>query len=77
VSLVPRVWLAIAIGLIVAGVVLLAAEANVAALAVGGLGGVLLVSAVFYAVGRSEDLERERRAGSGAGRGQPRSGRSG
>jgi hypothetical protein len=58
--LVPRPLVTVGIGLVVAGFVLLAAGAEVGALAVGGLGAVLLAGAVFYAVGRSEDVERER-----------------
>jgi hypothetical protein len=58
--LVPRPWAAVAAGLVVAGVVLLVIGADVAALFVGGLGAVLLVALAFYAVGRSEDVERER-----------------
>jgi len=69
--LVPRPLAAIALGLVVAGVVLLALGEDVAALAVGGLGAVLAAGAVFYAVGRSEDLDRE------AEEAQRRSGRSG
>ena len=52
-----RRYLAVAIGLIVAGVGLAIAGLDVAGFAVGGLGAVLLVAAAFYAVGRSEDLD--------------------
>jgi hypothetical protein len=58
--LVPRPWLSIAAGLIAAGIGLGLLGEDVAALAVGGLGAVVLVALAFYAVGRSEDLERER-----------------
>jgi hypothetical protein len=61
-SLVPRPWLSIAAGLIAAGVGLGLLGEDVAALAVGGLGAILAVALAFYAVGRSEDLERERDA---------------
>jgi membrane associated rhomboid family serine protease len=56
--------------LVLAGVVLLAGivlgladlgvAANAAAIVLGGIGGVLLVAVAFYAVGRSEDRDRER-----------------
>jgi membrane-bound ClpP family serine protease len=60
--LVPRPWAAVAVGLLVAGIVLLVLGADVAAFFVGGLGAVLVVALAFYAVGRSEDVEREREA---------------
>jgi uncharacterized membrane protein len=58
--------------LVIAGIVLLLAGAvllaladatttEAVAMALVGVGGVLLVSAAFYAVGRSEDEERARR----------------
>ena len=59
-SLLPRPLTAIGLGLLVAGIVLLALGEEVGAFGVGGLGAVLLVGALFYAVGRSEDVERER-----------------
>jgi hypothetical protein len=59
-GLVPRPWAVAAAGLLVAGIVLLILGADVAALFVGGLGAVLAVALAFYAVGRSEDVERER-----------------
>jgi FtsH-binding integral membrane protein len=58
--LLPLPLVAVGAGLLVAGIVLLATGSDVAALAVGGLGAILLAAAVFYAVGRSEDVERER-----------------
>ena len=57
---VPRHYAALAIGLIVAGIVLLALGEEVGALAVGGVGAVIAVALAFYAVGRSEDVDRER-----------------
>jgi uncharacterized membrane protein YccC len=60
--LVPRPWAAVAAGLLVAGVILLVLGEEVAALFVGGLGALLAVALAFYAVGRSEDVEREREA---------------
>ena len=57
---VPRHYAALAIGLIVAGIILLALGEEVGALAIGGLGAVLAVTLAFYAVGRSEDVDRER-----------------
>jgi hypothetical protein len=61
-ALVPKPWLSIAAGLIAAGIGLGLLGEEVAALAVGGLGAIILVSLAFYAVGRSEDVEREREA---------------
>jgi hypothetical protein len=56
--------------LAVVGLALLAAQIGTVATATGaalfGIGGVLLISAAFYAVGRSEDRERER-SGRGPG----------
>ena len=52
----------IALGLVAAGIGLLLLGEDVAALAVGGLGAVILVALAFYAVGRSEDVGREREA---------------
>ena len=60
--LIPRPLAAVAAGLLLAGIVLAVLGEDVGAMGVGGLGAVLAVGAVFYAVGRSEDLERERRA---------------
>ena len=68
--LVPRPLAAVAIGLMIAGAVLLALGEEVGALGVGGVGAILAVGAAFYAVGRSEDLDREAER-------QARSGRSG
>ena len=61
-ALVPKPWLSIALGLIALGIGLGLMGEDVAALAVGGLGAVILVALAFYAVGRSEDVEREREA---------------
>ena len=63
-DLVPRPWLIIGAVLLVAGIVLAAAgdgKADVAGFVVGGAGAILLVSLAFYAVGRSEDRDREQR----------------
>ena len=62
-ELVPRPWLIIGVVLLVAGVVIAAfadGKGDVVAFGVGGTGAVLLVGLAFYAVGRSEDRERER-----------------
>jgi uncharacterized membrane protein len=58
--LVPPVPAVIALGFVVAGIVLLALGENVGAFAILGVGAVLIVGLAFYAVGRSEDVERER-----------------
>jgi hypothetical protein len=59
----PRALAVVGAVLLVAGIALGLANAGVAANAVavvlGGFGGVALVAAVFYAIGRSEDRERE------------------
>ena len=52
--------------LLVAGTIVLAVgrgstAAEVAALLLGGVGGIWLVSAAFFAIGRSEERDRERR----------------
>jgi membrane protease YdiL (CAAX protease family) len=60
-KLVPRGWAAVASGLIFASIVLLALEENVGAFATFGLGAVILVGLAFFAVGRSEDLDRQKR----------------
>ena len=59
---VPRTTTAIAALLIVAAIVLGVLDQDFAALITGGLGGILAVSAGFYAVGKSEDADRERGA---------------
>lgn len=62
-KLVPRPWLIVGAVLLVAGILLAAigdGKADVAGFGVGGAGAILLLGAAFYAVGRSEDLERER-----------------
>jgi hypothetical protein len=56
---------AASLALIVVGIVLAAASGGrfalqVAGLTVAGIGAVIGVSAAFYIIGRSEDLERER-----------------
>ena len=61
-QLIPRPPLVFAIGLLVAGAILIALEKDVAAFFVAGLGAILLVALLFYAVGRSEDVERENEA---------------
>jgi hypothetical protein len=61
--LVPRPWLIIGVALLVAGIAIGAiadGKGDVAGFGVGGAGLILLVGLAFYAVGRSEDLERER-----------------
>lgn len=63
-ALVPRPWLILGVVLLVAGIVIAAVadgKGDVVGFGVGGAGAVLLVGLAFYAVGRSEDLERERR----------------
>jgi hypothetical protein len=60
-KLVPRRWAAVAAGLIVASIVLLALEQNVGAFATFGLGAVILVALAFFAVGHSEDVDRQKR----------------
>ena len=60
--LVPTPWWILAIALLLAGLLLGVFGLALGALIVGGLGAIALVSLVFYAVGRSEDLERERDA---------------
>jgi hypothetical protein len=59
-ALVPRAPLAVAVVLLVAGVVLLALDATVPGFVALGLGAIGAVSLFFYAVGRSEDIDRER-----------------
>ena len=62
--LVPRPWLVAGVVLLVAGVVIAAVgdgKTDVVGFGVGGAGAILLVGLAFYAVGRSEDLDREQR----------------
>ena len=62
-SLVPRPWLYATVALVVVGVVLLATQdgtVEVIGFASLGLGAVLGTALAFYAVGRSEDVARER-----------------
>ena len=63
-DLVPRPWLIAGAVLLVAGIVLAAVgdhKLDVAGFAVGGAGAIVLVALAFYAVGRSEDRDREQR----------------
>jgi hypothetical protein len=72
-DLVPRAWTALALALIALGVTLGivgSGTVDVIAFGVGGLGGVLGAGIIFYVIGRSEDVERDRER-------QPRSDRSG
>ena len=62
--LVPRPWLAAGVVLLVAGIVISAVadgKGDVVGFGVGGAGLILLVGLAFYAVGRSEDIDREQR----------------
>jgi len=62
--LVPRPWLYAGIALVVAGVavgLLADGKGDVIGFGVGGAGAILLVGLAFYAVGRSEDRDREQR----------------
>ena len=62
--LVPRPWIAVGVALLVAGVVIAAVadgKGDVVGFGVGGAGAVVLVALAFYAVGRSEDRDREQR----------------
>ena len=63
-GLVPRPWVVVGVVLLVAGVVIAAiadGKGDVVGFGVGGAGVVLLVGLAFYAVGRSEDRDREQR----------------
>ena len=63
-DLVPRPWLILGAVLLVAGVVIAAVadgKGDVVGFGVGGAGAVLLVGLAFYAVGRSEDRDRQQR----------------
>ena len=63
--MVVRRFLTTGVVLLVAGAVVLAladtTTAEAVAMALLGVGGVLVVSAAFYSIGRSEDEERARR----------------
>jgi hypothetical protein len=64
-GLVPMPWILVAATLIIVGIVLLAAtgadgDLGVVGFALLGLGAVLGTALAFYAVGRSEDIDRER-----------------
>ena len=64
VALVPRPWLLVGVVLLIVGVVIAAiadGKGDVVGFGVGGAGAVLLVGLAFYAVGRSEDRDREQR----------------
>ena len=63
-DLVPRPWLIAGAALLVAGVVVSIVadgKGDVIAFGAGGAGAILLVGVAFYAVGRSEDRDREQR----------------
>ena len=63
-GLVPRPWLVAGVVLVVAGIVIGAVadgKGDVVGFGVGGAGVILLVGLAFYAVGRSEDRDREQR----------------
>ncbi|HEV2812670.1 MAG TPA: hypothetical protein VGW10_05395 [Solirubrobacteraceae bacterium] len=63
-DLVPRPWLIAGAVLLVIGVaiaVIADGKGDVVGFGVGGAGAVLLVGLAFYAVGRSEDRDREQR----------------
>ena len=62
--LVPRPWLVAGVVLLVAGIVVAAVadgKGNAVGFGIGGAGAILLVGLAFYAVGRSEDRDREQR----------------
>jgi hypothetical protein len=64
-GLVPLPWVLATAALIVVGIVLLAAtgadgDLGVVGFALLGLGAVIGTALAFYAVGRSEDIDRER-----------------
>ena len=62
-GLVPRPWVYATLALVVAGIVLLATTdgtLEIIGFALLGLGAVVATALVFYAVGRSEDVARDR-----------------
>ena len=63
-DLVPRPWLIAGAVLLVVGLaiaIVADGKGDVIGFGVGGAGAVLLVGLAFYAVGRSEDRDREQR----------------
>lgn len=63
-GLVPRAWVIAGVALLVVGVLIAVfadGKGDVVGFGVGGAGAVLLVALAFYAVGRSEDRDREQR----------------
>ena len=63
-DLVPRPWLIAGVALLLAGIVVAAVaddKGDVVGFGIGGAGVILLVGLAFYAVGRSEDRDREQR----------------
>ncbi len=65
-DLVPRPWLIVGVVLLLAGVVVSVVadgKGDVVGFGVAGAGAILLVGLAFYAVGRSEDRDREQRPG--------------
>ena len=63
-DLVPRPWLIAGVVLLVAGIVVAVVAdgtGDAVAFGIAGAGAILLVGLAFYAVGRSEDRDREQR----------------
>ena len=62
--LVPLPWLVAGLVLLVTGIVISVVgdgKADAIGFGIGGAGAILLVGIAFYAVGRSEDIDREQR----------------